>query len=156
MTVWLTTVSELSLVFRDALRALVPHLERVRIDWRDGSAYDDWDDIAQTLYEKIVTSSVLWALPEEERKRCEFPKYNMTYSSYAGKTLITLNCASAAERLVFHSFTTAMTPFDRVRACRVDAKGQTLDSDFVLLDADAVTYSVETAAMTLVDLAVQV
>jgi hypothetical protein len=156
MTVWRTTVSQLLLVFRDASRALVPHVEKVRIEWRDSSAYDDWDDIAQTLYEKIVVSSVLWAMPEEERERCEFPKYNMTYSSYSGKTMITVNRASAAERLVFHSFTTATDPFDKARACRVDANGRVLDSDVVLLDADTATYSVETPAMTLVDIAVEV
>src|SRR5947209_1121998 len=105
MTVWQTTVDQLMLVFRDALRALVPHVEKAKIEWRDGSAYDDWDEIAQTLYEKIVVASLLWARPEDERERWQLPDYNMTYSSYIGKTVIAVNRASTNERLVFHSFT---------------------------------------------------
>src|SRR3954466_740972 len=102
MTLWRTTVDQLLLVFRDALRALVPHVEKVRIEWRDGSAYDDWDAIAQTLYERMVVSSLLWAMPENERERSQFPDYNMTYSSYGGKTVIAVNHGSTNERLVFH------------------------------------------------------
>lgn len=155
MTVWQTTVDQLLLVFRDALRALVPHLERARIEWRDGSAYDDWDEIAQTLYEKIVVSSLLWAMPEDDRERSQFPDYSMTYASYAGKTVIAVNRTSTEERLVFHSFATEKDPFDKVRVCKVDRDGRVL-GDFVLLDADTATYSVETPAMTLVEIAVDV
>src|ERR1700754_5073986 len=115
MTVLQTTVGQLLLVFRDALRALVPHVERVRIEWRDGSAYDDWDEIAQTLYEKIIVSSLQWSIPEADREHCELPDYNTAYASYAGKTVITISRASD-ERLVFHSFATEKHPFDRVRA----------------------------------------
>ena len=156
MTIWRTTVDQLLLEFRDALRALVPHVEKVRIEWRDHSAYDDWDEIAQTLYDKIVVSSLLWALPEEERERCQLPDYNMTYSSYAGKTVITVNHDSTTARLVFHSFATEKDPFDKVRVCRVDAVGQALASELVLLDADAATFRVENLGVTFFEIAVHV
>jgi hypothetical protein len=156
MTVWRTTVDQLLLILRDALRALVPHVEKARIEWRDGSAYDDWDEIAQTLYNKIVVSSLLWAMPEDERGHCQLPDYNMTYSSYAGKTVIAVNRASAQRRLVFHSFATTIDPFDKVRACSVDRDGRVLDGDFVLVDSDTATYCVETPAMTLFEIAVDV
>ena len=156
MTVWQTTVERLLLAFRDALRVLVPHVERVQIQWRDGSAYDDWDAIAQTLYEKIVVSSLLWAMPEDERERCQLPDYSMTYTSYAGKTVIVVNRTSTEDRLVFHSFATEKDPFDKVRVCKVDRNGQVLAGDFVLMDADTATYSVETPERTLVEIAVDV
>jgi hypothetical protein len=156
MTVWRTTIDQLLLIFRDALRALVPHVEKARIEWRDGSSYDDWDEIAQTLFNKIVVSSLLWAMPEDERGHCQLPDYNMTYTSYAGKTVIIVNCASAERRLVFHSFATTIDPFDTVRAWRVDRDGRVLDGDFVLVDPDTATYCVETPTMTLVDIAVNV
>lgn len=155
MTVWQTTVDELLLVFRDALRALVPHVERVRIEWRDDSAYDDWDEIAQTLYEKIVVSTLQWSMEEEEREHCKLPSYNMSYASYAGKTVIVMNGASD-ERLVFHSFTTENEPFDKVRACKVDREGRVSSRDFVFLDANTAAYRVETPVMTLVELTVHV
>ena len=154
MTVWETTVSHLVLVFRDALRALVPHVERVRIEWRESSAYDDWDEIAQTLYETIVVASVLWAMPEDERERCRFAEYNMIYASYAGKTVIAVNGTSAGERLVFHSFATEKEPFDRARVCRVDVDGRVLEGDFLLIDADTAAYIVQTPDVTLAEIAV--
>lgn len=155
MTAWQTTVDRLLLVFRDALRALVPHVERVRIEWRDGAAYDDWDEIAQTLYEKIVVASLRWSMPEEEREHCELPEYNTSYATYAGKTVIIVS-GSRDERLVFHSFATETDPFDKVRACKVDRGGRALEGDFVLLDADTAAYSAETPATTLVELTVDV
>ena len=155
MTAWETTVDRLMLVFRNALRGLIPHIERVRIEWRDGSSYDDWDAIAQTLYEKIVVSSLLWAMPEHEREVTQVPDYNMSYASYAGKTVVAVNRTSTEDRLVFHSFATEKNPFDRVRVCKVDGDGQVL-GDFVLLDANTATYCVETPTMTLVKIAVDV
>jgi hypothetical protein len=155
MTVWQTTVDQLLQVFRDALRALVPHVERVRIEWRDDSSYDDWDAIAQTLYEKIVVSSLLWSMPEKEREHHQLPDYNMAYTSYEGKTVIAVNRTSSRDRLVFHSFATEKDPFDKVRVCKVQRDGR-VSGDFVLLDADTATYRVETSSMTLVDLAVDI
>lgn len=156
MTIWRTTVDQLLATFRDALRALVPHVEKVRIEWRDHSAYDDWDQTAQTLYEEVVVSSILWAFTEEEREHCQLPDYNMTYSSYADKTVIAVNLHSTSARFVFHSFAAEKGPFDRVRACRVDAAGQVLDEEFVLLDADVATFRVESPHTALVETAVQV
>ena len=153
MTTCQTTVKELLLLFRDALRALVPHMERARIAWRDGAAYDDWDAIAQVLYDKIVVASVRWSLPDGEFERCEFPDYNTSYPSYAGKTLILVS-GGDEERLVFHSFTTEKEPFDRVRACRADGEGRVFFGGFVLFDADVAAYSVETAVGTVTDLTV--
>lgn len=156
MTAWVTTVDQLMLIFRDALRVLAPHIERARIEWRDGSAYDDWDEIAQVLYEKIVVVSVKWAIPEDEREGCHFPDYNMTYESYADRTVIVVNRELSGERLVFHSFTTDKEPFDKARACRVDRVGRVLSGNFVLIGADTATYSVETPEMLLTEIAVDV
>ena len=44
------SVVELLSAFRGALIALVPIMDQVGIKWRDEDAYDDWDDIAATLY----------------------------------------------------------------------------------------------------------
>jgi hypothetical protein len=101
MTLWRTNIGELLRIFRDAMKALVPQLKRAKIEWRDGAAYDDWDEIAQILYEKIVVSSLLWAMPEEKRELFHLSVYGMTYSAYASNAVITVNHASVEERLVF-------------------------------------------------------
>ncbi len=156
MTAWQTTVDHLMLTFRDALRALVPHVERARIEWRDGSAYDDWDEIAQTLYEKIVVGSVRWAMPEHLREASKFPHYNMTYDSYAEMTVVVVNRIANEERLVFHSFATETEPFDQVRLYRVGKDGRAVEGDPIVIDVGMAAFSVEAGEMMLAGITVDV
>ncbi|HYU27389.1 MAG TPA: hypothetical protein VEO74_19410, partial [Thermoanaerobaculia bacterium] len=133
----------------------VPHITRANIEWREGAAYDDWDEIAQLLYDKIVVASALWALPDDERSTVEFPSYNMAYASYADKTVIVVNEKPDDERLVFHSFTTQQQPFDTARTAAVDEEGQVC-GEFVLVPADTATYRIHTPARALAELVVDV
>jgi hypothetical protein len=156
MTVWRTTVTEIILIFRDALRALVPHVTKARIEWHEHAAYDDWDDIADVLFQKIVVASVLWALSEVDRSGIDFAAYDMMYESYAEKGIIVVNVADVERRLVFHSFGTRDEPFDIVRTCIVDGDRRVVGDDFVIVPADGVTYHIEAAAMIISDLIVKV
>ena len=52
------TVRSLLETLRDALTALVPMAEHAGIAWREGEAYDDWDDLASTLYEVFVVRPI--------------------------------------------------------------------------------------------------
>jgi len=80
-TSWQTTVSGLVLIFRDALAALVPHMERAKLPWREGEAYDEWDEISEVIFDKIVAQSLRCALgPEGESLR--LPRYDMVYDNY--------------------------------------------------------------------------
>lgn len=155
MTMWRTTVTDVVLVFRDALRALVPHVTKAKIEWREDAAYDDWDEIAQMLFEKIVVASAVWALPEAERSQIHFAAYDVMYESYAGKAVIVVNTPNR-EKLVFHSFGTRDEPFDIVRTRIVDKEGRVGGNDFVIVAADTVKYLVEAAATTMDDLMVKV
>ena len=51
-------VTELVGLFREALLALLPVMERSRIRWREGQSYDPWENIERTLYESIIGSCV--------------------------------------------------------------------------------------------------
>src|SRR4051794_1808978 len=156
MTMWRAPVTDVVLIFRDALRALVPHVMRAKIEWREGAAYDDWDEIAQVLYDKIVVASTVWALPDDERSIIEFSLYNTTYASYADKTVIVVNEKLDGERLVFHSFATQDQPFDTVRTIAVDEEGHVHGEEFVLLPANTAAYHIHTPARALTELVVDV
>lgn len=85
MSDWTTTPSELSEllnVFRDALLAIVPVVERTMMAWRDEEAYDDWDAIADVLYEQLVVASVRWSLAEADHAALRMPPYNTLVESY--------------------------------------------------------------------------
>ena len=40
--------------FARACRALVPHLDQARVPWADCNQYDNWDRIAEPLFESLV------------------------------------------------------------------------------------------------------
>lgn len=41
--------------FAEACRAVVPALDRAGVPWRDGEQYDNWDRVAEALFESLVT-----------------------------------------------------------------------------------------------------
>lgn len=154
MTLWRTTVTDTLRIFRDALCALVEPLARARIEWRDGSSYDDWDEIAQLLFEKIVIASVGWGVPERDRRSLTIPRYDDTLDSYAGMSPITVHVEGMGH-LVFHSFGTRDEPFDVVKALRVDEQGRPGDG-FVMLPLESVIFQVAISSRSVADLAVDV
>ncbi len=112
---WTTSVHHLMLNFRDALVALIPYMERGRIPWRDEEAYDDWDEIAQSLYKNMVLRSILFST--EHQDDLATPEYGTVYPSYDGKSFIEV--VETTPQLdgykVFVGFSTQEHPFDQVR-----------------------------------------
>jgi len=73
-------VTQLLDVLRSGLAALVPVVERLAIPWTDGDAYDDWDQIASTLYEQLVVNTCRSAI--EVGDMVDFARYDMIHPSY--------------------------------------------------------------------------
>jgi hypothetical protein len=44
--------------FHGALVALVPYFEAAEVTWNDGEAYDEFDRVAEVLYESLVASAI--------------------------------------------------------------------------------------------------
>ncbi len=114
---WTTSVNELMHVFRDSLRSLVPCMERAKIAWREPDAYDDWDDIAQALYENIVVRSIEYSLGPKGRESMVLPEYGMLYPLYDDMSFIELVLGEPRDDQynVFLDFATADRPFDTAR-----------------------------------------
>jgi len=49
------TVTDLMLNFAAACRALVPSLDRAGVPWHAEEQYDNWDRVAEALFESLVT-----------------------------------------------------------------------------------------------------
>lgn len=81
---WHTTITELIGLFRDALVDLIPSLERARIPWRNGEAYDEHDAIAQALYDAYVVSAIRWGLREhpDHYQNVRLPQWDFLIPSY--------------------------------------------------------------------------
>jgi hypothetical protein len=104
-------ISVIVLNFRDALRALVPFAEKVGVPWRDGESYDEWDGIAEELFQALVIAVV----PSPEGVARNFAKYDMRYENYAGLRKIVVRSGTAQALYTFVAFSTRDTPFDSIR-----------------------------------------
>ena len=74
------TVDEVLLNFREALNAMVPMAERAGIGWRRIDAYDQWDNIAASLFSGLVEAPLSHLFVEAERERFALPAYDLLVS----------------------------------------------------------------------------
>jgi hypothetical protein len=56
-------ITELVGMFREALVALLPVMDKAGIEWRDGRTYDPWENTERTLFDSLIGSCVENAVP---------------------------------------------------------------------------------------------
>lgn len=110
------TVTDILWIFRESLIALIPSMEKAKIGWRDNEAYDDWDEIAKVLYEKIIVRSIQFSLGVDNS--VDLPSYGIRYDSYKGRSFIICETEQSAidENFfnIFLGFSTETNFFDQV------------------------------------------
>lgn len=121
---WQTSVTELLAIFNGALLALIPWLEKAKIKWKEGEAYDDWDNIAESLYNNIVCAS----LTGEVTYEYSMAKYNFNYDDYSVLDFIEVRSKNVSEKkFVFISFLSGVSPFDKVKVAQLDKDYKVID-----------------------------
>ncbi|MHC4145598.1 MAG: hypothetical protein ACYSUD_12570 [Planctomycetota bacterium] len=128
---WNPTTTELMKLFRESLTRLLPVMEKAHLSWQEEEAYDEWDQIATSLFEGIVVSSLRWGLTPGVLTELEVPAYDVVYPDYAEFSFI--ECLSDSpesdDHLLFHKFVTNEAPFDMIRCYQVNNRGQKLTPD---------------------------
>jgi hypothetical protein len=126
LTTWETAINELILTFQQALIALAPIVEKVKIGWRDEDAYDDWDEITAVLFKSIVANSVIQAIGGA------FPLigFGIRYPNYYQSSFIGLGGVGKPYS-AFVKFKSRVSPFDSVDVA-------ILDGDLTCLGFDTV------------------
>lgn len=115
--IWKTSVEELLTIFRGALISITPWLEKARIKWKQGESYDDWDNIATTLFENIVCNSLI----SETMPKYSIAKYDFTYDCYSNLDYILAKSKKYIDKsLVFVSFQSQNSPLDIVKVAVID------------------------------------
>lgn len=110
--IWNTSTNHLIDIFKGAIIALIPWLENAKINWKDGDAYDDWDNIVNVLFENIVCSSIIGEVSENH----SIAKYNYFYDDYANVDFIIIKSDYYKnEKLAFISFQSVSNPFDSIK-----------------------------------------
>ena len=133
-SIWKTNISELLNIFRDSLVTLVPCLDRARIKWTEDEAYDDWDAIAQSLYNSIVVNSIRYSLPEKEMRNLRLPEYDFLYKEYSSFSYVEILSKkeeSSKDCKIFHSFKTISKPLDSVKCLAMNRNVKVTKDDFI-------------------------
>ncbi len=141
------TVTELVVNFRTGLLGLLPAVERVEMPWRPSDAYDEWDDLAQAVYEALVVWPLRWTLPEDQHRLFRMPRYNLLLATYAGLSLIevvTPNSSGAIQ--VFHALGTGDAPFDTVVWRPVGPTGSPLSDALESIPLDGTRFALRVYA----------
>lgn len=114
---WNTSIKELLFNYKGALQSLVPWLEKSKIPYKEGEAYDEWDAIALTIYESMVINSIIYS--EGLINKNPFAKYDLQYENYNGLNfLLCEDPEGRDEFLVFVSFS-AEDYFEMINTCKV-------------------------------------
>ena len=116
---WNTTINELIENFRGALNAILPWVKKTHIPYEEGSAYDDWDNLVNILFDTFVINSIC-SSQQFNLGTQHFAKYDFCYDDYKELTFIVINEADGeSEFLVFVSFV-GVENFDEVNVKKVD------------------------------------
>jgi len=118
---WSTSISELLLIFRGTLIAIIPWVEKAKIEWSDENSYDEWDNIIEALYQSIVCSS----LEGEVKTNYSIAKYGFEYKHYSDLDYILVKSEiHSNKQLAFVSFTSSSEPFDGVKVAVLENEDQ--------------------------------
>jgi hypothetical protein len=115
-----SSVTDLVLAFRDALRGFVPVADRLQMPWKDGNQHRDWERVAEAMFDACVRGPVE---AEVERPAREFllPRYDVDVESYAESSWISVQSAGRHGRLVMSRLASDREPFDSVQAAVIGA-----------------------------------
>ena len=119
--IWRTTITELLLLFREGLLAVLPIAERAKIPWSDEQAYDDWDVIARGLYEGIVRMSVIHS---QECSSCEIPRYGLGPDKNGARYVVVRSRINPIHG-AFVSFSSREGAFSHVRVRKSESDNET-------------------------------
>jgi hypothetical protein len=114
------TVDEVLLNFREALTALIPMAERAGIGWRRIDAYDQWDNIAASLFSGLVEAPLSQLFPEAERERFALPAYDLLVERCESSAVLEVLLPGERRIRLFHAFETRDAPFDTCESRLID------------------------------------
>lgn len=117
-TVWRVRLGGLIEMVQHALVGLVPTFEQARINWRGPNTYDDYERVAEALFDSIVRDSLSSARSLESA----YPpgRYGV---HEPGRELSRICVNDPSDRLAFFEFETATDPFDTLVCQRIDDHG---------------------------------
>ena len=115
---WHVTIDDLVHIFRNGLIDLIPTFERAKINWRS-DPYDDFDRIAEALYDSIVRDSV--ANGTDVENAISIARYAMLGP---GKTCSRILVNDVRQGLALLDLVTNQQPFDTIELVKLGPEGE--------------------------------
>jgi hypothetical protein len=100
--------------FRQGLMALVPSAQRVGLTWEDENTHDDWERLAETLFEVLVASPIRQDL-RRGPDAYPLPRYDYDFMSYVEMSWLEVILPDGSRTLVFVRLLSRAGPFDTVQ-----------------------------------------
>jgi hypothetical protein len=116
-SIWNTSVNDLLAIFRGALVSVIPWIEKAKIKWKTGEAYDDWDRIAKSLFDSIVCSP----LTGTASSKYTIASYDFYYENYSLMDFILVkNKSDEGKNYAFISFQSTDSLLDSVSVAELN------------------------------------
>ncbi|MGB9770448.1 MAG: hypothetical protein ACPLX7_00535 [Candidatus Kapaibacteriota bacterium] len=125
----LTGVSALVNLFREALLALIPIMEKANVNWKQLQEMDLFDLVTETLFQLIVLPKIENYMTKKHNISPPMPKYGFFYKDYSKTSFIEVlpnNVEHTSGIYVFVMFNSVQEPFDTVVCNVIDEKGNVI------------------------------
>lgn len=110
--------------FHNALVALVPVFESAKIPWKNDEQFDDFEGIAESLYQWFVTYKAENIVNQLQHINFTFANYGFFYKNYSKMSYIEVNSEeNKNSNLVFLFFKTNKKPFDTIYCNKINRYG---------------------------------
>lgn len=114
-----SSISDLVATFRQALLALTPFAERLKMNWRDGHQHRHWESMAEAVFDACVRGPI-----ESDAGRWEdelpLPRYDIDDIWYPSCSWIVVDSYDDSAPLVFVRLVSDREPFDMIQAVSLD------------------------------------
>lgn len=96
---WVVSVHKLILIFKDSLGSIMPYFEMAKIPWEADNAYDEWDDVAASLFNALVISNIKFS--QEFHEEVKVPKYGFDPNFLIDTTFLVAKTANDPDKIFF-------------------------------------------------------
>ena len=125
--------------FRESLLSLLPSLETHGINWKDIEGIDEFDSVAESLFNFIVTRSIQDIIDKQYGFIPELPNYGFFYKNFSKLSYIAvIHLQEPTKRYVFNYLASKNEPFDTIICNQIDNIGKLIERDIQIPISDVV------------------
>ncbi len=143
------SVTDVLVAFRTALVGLTDAADRIGLEWRDASAHDDWEALADAVFDTLVARSV-WHDASTPPDSYALARYDFDLRDYRHLSWVELDDGSALSTVLVRFLTTS-APFDTVQCAIVRQGDGSVEGGTTIPFSDELQFRVRLRSESAVD-----